>query len=202
MHSGEKRWSSGSSGKFGPGARPEAPPRTQELAFQPSPPNLQAGQHGPTSPLALCPLLLLYCSSIATRFYSPLAARSPGTSTFCAPSRWVPSCRGSRLGDHSNASASCRPNSPPCACRFTLAWPFGHAGACHTLPASLWPCFGTMPDASQSFLFAGETVSNTIPCAAYMARGIAMIAAICRQPGDGAGFRAVALTHAKLTVNS
>ena len=59
-----------------------------------------------------------------------------------------------------------------------------------------------MPDASQSFLFAGETVSNTIWCEAHMARGIAMITDICRQPGDGTGFRTVVFTHASLTGNS
>jgi hypothetical protein len=35
-----------------------------------------------------------------------------------------------------------------------------------------------------------------------MARGIAMITDICRQPGDGAGFRAHAVSRAKLTGNS
>jgi hypothetical protein len=35
-----------------------------------------------------------------------------------------------------------------------------------------------------------------------MARGIAMTADTCRQPGDGAGFRAHAATRAKLTGNS
>jgi hypothetical protein len=35
-----------------------------------------------------------------------------------------------------------------------------------------------------------------------MARGIAMITDICCQPGDGVGFRARAITRAKLTGNS
>jgi hypothetical protein len=35
-----------------------------------------------------------------------------------------------------------------------------------------------------------------------MARGIAMTTDICRQPGDGSGFRARAGTRAKLTANS
>jgi hypothetical protein len=38
-----------------------------------------------------------------------------------------------------------------------------------------------------SFLFADETVSNTLPCEVHMVLGIAMITAICREPGDGAG---------------
>jgi hypothetical protein len=52
--------------------------------------------------------------------------------------------------------------------------------------------FGTC----HSFLFADEMVSNTIPGEAHMARGIAMTTDICRQPGDGAGFRAHTATHA------
>jgi hypothetical protein len=44
-----------------------------------------------------------------------------------------------------------------------------------------------LADARQSFLFADETVSNIIPCEAHMVQGIAMITAICRQPGDRAG---------------
>jgi hypothetical protein len=59
-----------------------------------------------------------------------------------------------------------------------------------------------VPDACQSFLFADETVSSTIPCEAHMARGIEMTTDTCRQPGDGDGFRAHAVTHAKLTGNS
>ena len=55
---------------------------------------------------------------------------------------------------------------------------------------------------SQFFLFAAETVSNTIRCEAYMARGIAMITGTCRQPGDGAGSSAYTVTRAKLTGNS
>jgi hypothetical protein len=55
---------------------------------------------------------------------------------------------------------------------------------------------------SQFFLFAAETVSNTIRCEAYMARGIAMTTDACRQPGDGAGLRAHAVTRAKLTGNA
>jgi hypothetical protein len=55
---------------------------------------------------------------------------------------------------------------------------------------------------SQFFLFAAETVSSTIPCEAYMARGIAMITGTCRQPGDGAGSSAYTVTRAKLTGNS
>jgi hypothetical protein len=47
-----------------------------------------------------------------------------------------------------------------------------------------------MHDACQSFLIAGGTVSNTILCEAHMARGVAMISDICRQPGDGSGFGA------------
>jgi len=35
-----------------------------------------------------------------------------------------------------------------------------------------------------------------------MARGIAMTTDTCRQPGDGAGFGAHAITRAKLTGNS
>jgi hypothetical protein len=45
-------------------------------------------------------------------------------------------------------------------------------------------------------LFADETVSNTILGEAHMARGIAMTTDTCRQPGDGAGFRAHAVTRA------
>jgi len=45
-------------------------------------------------------------------------------------------------------------------------------------------------------LFADETDLNTISCEAYMARGIATTTDICRQPGDGAGFRAHAVIHA------
>ena len=41
--------------------------------------------------------------------------------------------------------------------------------------------------ACQSYLFADETVSNTLPCEVHMVLGIAMITDICRQPGDGAG---------------
>ena len=51
---------------------------------------------------------------------------------------------------------------------------------------------------SQSFLIAHKTVLSTIPCEAHMALGIAMISDICRQPGDGAGFRAHAGPHASI----
>jgi hypothetical protein len=55
-----------------------------------------------------------------------------------------------------------------------------------------------MPDVCQSFLFAEETISNTIPREAYMARGIAMTIEIRRQPGDGAGFRVNAVDRDRL----
>lgn len=54
----------------------------------------------------------------------------------------------------------------------------------------------------RSFLFADETVSNTIPCEVHMVRGIAMTTDTCRQSGDGDGFRARAVTRAKLTGNT
>ena len=41
------------------------------------------------------------------------------------------------------------------------------------------------PRGPGSFLFAEETVSNTIPREADMTWGTAMISDICRQPGDG-----------------
>jgi hypothetical protein len=55
------------------------------------------------------------------------------------------------------------------------------------------PDFRSMPAACQFFLFADETVSNTIPLEIHMARGIAMTTDTCRQPGDGAAFRAHAI---------
>jgi hypothetical protein len=65
----------------------------------------------------------------------------------------------------------------------------------------LWTCFRPAPDACQSFLFADETVSHTIWREAHMAQGIAMTTDTCRQPGDGAGFRAHAVTHANAVDN-
>ena len=144
----------------------------------------------------------LYCSSIVPLLLrvsippSPPAPRGPRAS---APPR-----AGGLLAD-GPGSATIQTQAPlavpipPLCLSVTLAWPFGRAGACHTLPASWWICCRTMPDASQSFLFAGETFSNTIPCEAYMARGVAMTTDICRQPGDGTGLRAVAVTYARLT---
>jgi hypothetical protein len=52
--------------------------------------------------------------------------------------------------------------------------------------------------ACQSFLFAGGTVSNTIPGEAHMARGIAMTTDTCRQPGGGGGFRTRAVDKEQL----
>jgi hypothetical protein len=62
--------------------------------------------------------------------------------------------------------------------------------------------FRSMPAACQFFLFADETVSNTIPFEIHMARGITMTTDTCRQPGDGTDFCARAVTHAKLIGNS
>ena len=72
---------------------------------------------------------------------------------------------------------------------------FPRALGLQTLDFGLRPC-RPVPDACHCFLFAAETVSNTIPCEAHMARGIAMTTDICRRSGEGAGFRAHAATPA------
>jgi hypothetical protein len=56
--------------------------------------------------------------------------------------------------------------------------------------------------AYQSFLFADETVSNTIPCEAQMVRGITTTADTYRQPGEGDGFHAHAVAHGNLSGHS
>jgi hypothetical protein len=72
-------------------------------------------------------------------------------------------------------------------------------GRLRTLASST--SFRCLADAGHSFSFAGETVSNTIPCEAHMARGIAMTTDICGQPGDGAGYRSHAGTHVNAVDN-
>jgi len=72
---------------------------------------------------------------------------------------------------------------------FPLALPSIDSGFC-ILHSSFYLLF------CRSFLFADGTVSNTIPCEAHMAQGIAMTTDNCRQPGDGEEFRAHSVTRA------
>ena len=53
-----------------------------------------------------------------------------------------------------------------------------------------------------SFLFADETVSDTIQSEAHMVRGIAMTTDNCRQSGDGHAFHTHAVNRANPTGNS